>query len=169
MNKKRVRQAKHGDTVQIHYTGGAANGAPFGSSTPHNPLQFIIGEGQVLAGLEQAVIGMRPGEVKTTRIPMTQAYGMRRKNLIVTVDRHQLPAKLVPKTGQRLRLHGKDGREVIVTVTSVSPSKVTLDANPPLAGQTLVFDIQLLAIREPIHRSAKAGDQTNMIHRSHAS
>ena len=146
MNKRRTRQAKHGDTVQVHYTGKAGNGTTFGSSVHCDPLRFTIGEGQVITGLEQAVIGMRPGEAKTTRIPSEKAYGPRRKNRIVTIGRHQLPANLTPKAGQRLRLRRKDGREATVIVTNVSPSKVTLDGNSPLAGQDLVFDIRLLAI-----------------------
>lgn len=146
MNRRRVRQAKPGDTVQVHYVGRLAKGETFGSSDSSDPLQFTIGEGQVIQGLEQAVIGMQPGEAKTTNIPAEQAYGPHRQEKVKTIDRRRLPKDLQPKAGQRLRVHQKDGRCTVVTVTKVLPSRITLDANPPLAGKDLVFDIQLLAI-----------------------
>jgi peptidylprolyl isomerase len=146
MNRRRVKQAKPGDTVRVHYVGRLPKGKTFGSSESNDPLQFTIGEGQVIQGLEQAVIGMQPGEAKTTSIPAEKAYGPHRQERVKTIDRRRLPKDLQPKAGQRLRVHQKDGRCTVVTVTKVLPSRVTLDANPPLAGKDLVFDIQLLAI-----------------------
>ena len=146
MNRRRVKQARPGDTVQVHYIGKLAKGETFGSSESTDPLQFTIGKGQVIQGLEQAVIGMQPGEAKTTSIPAEQAYGPHRQERVKTIDRRRLPKDLKPKAGQRLRVRQKNGRCTIFTVTEVLPSRVTLDANPPLAGKDLVFDIQLLAI-----------------------
>ncbi|MGE0681965.1 MAG: peptidylprolyl isomerase [Candidatus Binatia bacterium] len=146
MNRRRVKQAKPGDTVQVHYVGRLAKGETLGPSESNDPVQFTIGEGQVIQGLEQAVIGMQPGEAKTTNIPAEKAYGPHLQERVKTIDRRRLPKDLKPEAGQRLRVRQKDGRCTVVTVTKVLPSRVTLDANPPLAGKDLVFDIQLLAI-----------------------
>lgn len=146
MNKRHGKRAQPGDTVQVHYIGKLAKGETFGSSESNDPLQFTIGEGQVIQGLEQAVIGMQPGEAKTASIPAEKAYGPHRQERVKTIDRRRLPKDLKPQAGQRLRVRQKDGRYTVFTVTEVFPSRVTLDANPPLAGKDLIFDIQLIAI-----------------------
>ena len=146
MGRQRIRRAKPGDTVKVHYTGKLAKGETFDSSTDRAPLQFTIGEGQVIMGFEQAVIGMQPGEEKTASIPAEKAYGPYRKERVKTIDRLRLPNDIKPKAGQRIQVRQKDGRCTVLTVKKVLPSQVTLDANPPLAGKDLVFDIQLLAI-----------------------
>ena len=146
MGRKRIRRAQPGDTVKVHYTGKLAQGKTFDSSTDRAPLQFTIGEGQVIMGFEQAIIGMQPGEEKTTNIPAEKAYGPYRKERVKTIDRLRLPNDIKPKAGQRIQVRQKDGRCTVLTVKKVLPSQVTLDANPPLAGKDLVFDIQLLAI-----------------------
>jgi FKBP-type peptidyl-prolyl cis-trans isomerase 2 len=109
-------------------------------------LQFTIGNGQVIAGFEQAVIGMKIGESKTARIPMEQAYGPHREDMVVTMDRSKLPTGLNPKVGQRLELTQVDDQTSLVTVTNVTESTLTLDANHPLAGKELTFDIELVGI-----------------------
>lgn len=139
-------QAKIGDTVKVHYTGRLDDGTIFDSSINREPLQFTIGEGQIIPGFEQAIIGMSPGESKTTRIPMDEAYGPHRKEMVVVVSREQIPAELNPEVGQQLQVRQPDGRAMIVVVTEVSESSVTLDANHPLAGKDLTFDIQLVEI-----------------------
>jgi FKBP-type peptidyl-prolyl cis-trans isomerase 2 len=141
-----MTQAKQGDTVNIHYTGKLGDGTVFDTSLSRHPLQFTIGKGQVIPGFEQAVVGMNPGESKTTIIPEDQAYGPRRDEMIVTVERSTLPPDLKPEVGQRLELTQMDDRTVLVTVTAVTDTALTLDANHPLAGKDLTFELQLIGI-----------------------
>lgn len=109
-------------------------------------MEFTIGRGQLIPGFEQAVIGMSPGESKTVNIPADEAYGQHNAEMLTEVDRSQFPADLNPEVGQQLQLNRSDGQTVVVTVASVSESTVTLDANHPLAGKDLIFDIQLVEI-----------------------
>ncbi|KPL04127.1 MAG: peptidylprolyl isomerase [candidate division Zixibacteria bacterium SM23_73_2] len=141
-----MTKAKNGDRVKVHYTGKLDDGRVFDSSVKREPIEFIIGKGQVIPGFEKAVEGMNPGESKTTKVPPEKAYGPRREEMIVEVEREKIPAQLDPKVGQRLQLQQPDGRVIRVTVTDVSESSVTLDANHPLAGKELTFDIQLVEI-----------------------
>ena len=141
-----MAEAKQGDTVQLHYMGKLPDGTIFDSSRERRPLQFTIGNGQVIAGFEQAVIGMKVGDLKTARIPMEQAYGPRRDDLVVTMDRSKLPPGLNPKVGQRLEMTQVDDQTSLVTVTGATESTLTLDANHPLAGKELTFDIELVGI-----------------------
>ena len=138
--------AKQGDTVKVHYTGKLENGTVFDTSRSRRPLQFTLGNGQVIAGFEQAVVGMNTGESKTTTVPVDQAYGPRRQDMIITMERSQLPTDLNPNVGQRLELTQMDNRSVLVTVTGISDTTLTLDANHPLAGKKLIFDIELVEI-----------------------
>ena len=141
-----MAEAKQGDTVQLHYMGKLQDGTIFDSSRERHPLQFTIGKGQVIAGFEQAVIGMKIGELKTARIPMEQAYGPHRDDMVVTMDRSKLPAGVNPKIGQRLEITQVDNQTSLVTVTEVTESTLTLDANHPLAGKELTFDLELVGI-----------------------
>ncbi|HUI45454.1 MAG TPA: peptidylprolyl isomerase [Nitrospirota bacterium] len=141
-----MAQAKQGDTVQVHYTGQLENGTVFDTSRSRHPLQFTLGKGQVIAGFEQAVVGMNSGESKTAIIPVDQAYGPRRPDMIITMERGQLPPGLNPNVGQRLELTQMDNKTVLVTVTAVSDTTLTLDANHPLAGKDLTFHIELIGI-----------------------
>ena len=141
-----MAQAKQGDTVQLHYMGKLQDGTVFDTSRERHPLQFTIGNGQVIDGFEKAVIGMKIGESKTARIPIEQAYGPRREDLVVTMDRSKLPPGLNPKIGQRLELTQVDDQTSLVTVTDATESTLTLDANHPLAGKELTFDIELVGI-----------------------
>ena len=141
-----MAQAKKGDTVQVHYTGKLENGTVFDTSRSRHPLQFTLGNGQVIAGFESAIIGMNVGESKTAVIPVDQAYGARRDDMIVTLTRDQLPTGLDARVGQRLELTQTDDQVLLVTVTGVSESSLTLDANHPLAGKALTFDLELIAI-----------------------
>ena len=141
-----MTQAKSGDTIKIHYTGKLADGTVFDTSANRDPLQFTIGEGQVIPGFEQAVIGMNPDETKTAEIPADKAYGPRREEMVLVVDRSQLPPDFKPEVDQRLQVRQADNQNFIVTVTGVSESSVTLDANHPLAGKDLIFDIRLVEI-----------------------
>ncbi len=138
--------AKKGDTVRVHYTGKLEDGTVFDSSRSRHPLQFTLGNGQVIAGFESAITGMTIGESITTVIPMEQAYGARRDDMIVTVMRDQLPPDLDVKVGQRLEITQADDKVLLVTVTAVTDSSITLDANHPLAGKSLIFDLELIDI-----------------------
>lgn len=139
-------QAKPGDTVKIHYTGKLDDGTVFDSSAEREPLEFTLSGGQVIPGFEQAVVGMAPGESKTEKIPMEQAYGPYRQEMVIQVNREQLPPDLDPEVGLQLQIQQPNGQAIPVLVTEVTNSKVTLDANHPLAGEDLTFDIELVEI-----------------------
>jgi FKBP-type peptidyl-prolyl cis-trans isomerase 2 len=141
-----MAQAKKGDTVQVHYTGKLEDGTVFDTSRERHPLQFTLGNGQVIAGFENAIAGMNVGESKTAVIPVEQGYGPRRDDMIVTVKRDQLPPDLPAKVGQRLELTQTDDRVMLVTVTAATDATLTLDANHPLAGKVLTFDLELVGI-----------------------
>ena len=141
-----MAQVKHGDTVKIHYTGKLEDGTIFDTSAKRDPLQFIIGEGQVISGFEQAVVGMNPSESKTVKVPADKAYGPHREEMISVVDQNKIPKDLKLELGQQLQIPQEDGQKIIVAVTNISESSVTLDANHPLAGKDLAFDIQLIEI-----------------------
>lgn len=141
-----MAQAKSGDTVKIHYTGRLADGTVFDTSSNKDPLQFTVGSGQVIPGFDEAVTGMTVGETKTAEIPCEKAYGARNDNLIIVVDKKQVPPELKPEVGQRLEVGSPNGELLAVTVIEVDEENVTLDANPPLAGEDLTFEIELLEI-----------------------
>ena len=139
-------QAKPGDTVKIHYTGKLDDGTVFDSSVNREPLEFTLSGGQVIPGFDQAVVGMSPGETKTQKIPMDQAYGPYREEMVVEISRQQMPPDMQPEIGQQLQIQQPDGQSVPVMVTEVTDATVTLDANHPLAGEDLTFEIELVDI-----------------------
>jgi FKBP-type peptidyl-prolyl cis-trans isomerase 2 len=141
-----MAQAKNGDTIKVHYTGRLKDGTVFDSSEGRDPMQFTLGAGKVIPAFEEAVIGMTPGESTNKDIPADQAYGPHREEMVVQVKKEQLPKNIDPKVGQRLQLVQPDERVIPVTVTEVNDSHVTLDANHPLAGKDLQFDIELVEI-----------------------
>lgn len=141
-----MSEAKNNDTVTIHYTGKLDDGTVFDSSVEREPLQFTIGEGQVIPGFEDAVRGMEIGESKSVRIPPEQAYGERRDDLVLDVTPDQFPDGAEPQIGQQFELRTQSGQRIPATVAEISDSHVKLDANHPLAGQTLNFDLELVAI-----------------------
>jgi FKBP-type peptidyl-prolyl cis-trans isomerase 2 len=140
-----MEQARTGDTVRVHYTGKLDDGSVFDSSRGRDPLEFTLGEGQVIAGFDQALQGMEPGAEKTVTIPADQAYGGRREDLLFVVPREMLPAELDPAPGQQLQMT-QDGQVTVVTVVDVSDRGVVMDANHPLAGRDLTFDLELVEI-----------------------
>lgn len=142
-----MTQAKTGDNVLIHYTGKLDDGTVFDSSRDRDPLQFAIGGGQVIPGFEAAVVGMAPGESKTETIDAEQAYGPHRTEMVMVVERNQIPDDIPLDVGQQLQLRGPQGQMVPVLVTELSDENVTLDANHPLAGEKLTFDIELVDIQ----------------------
>ncbi len=141
-----MAQAKQGDTVRINYTGRLADGTVFDTSLSRHPLQFTLGKGQLIAGFEQAVLGMNAGEKKTVVIPAEEAYGPHRAEHVVAMERKNLPAHVNPQVGQRLEITQADNQTVLVTVTDISETSITLDANHPLAGKALTFDVELINI-----------------------
>lgn len=141
-----MSQAKQGDTVKVHYTGKFEDGTVFDTSIDRDPLLFTIGSGQILQGFEEAVVGMNSGESKTATIPADKAYGPHHKEMVLVVARNQFPENLKLNIGDQLELSRKDGETVIVTIANIAESTVTLDANHPLAGKDLTFDIQLVEI-----------------------
>ena len=141
-----MAQAKQGDTVIVHYTGKLENGTVFDTSRSRLPVQFTIGKGQVIAGIERAVIGMNTGESKTTKIPVDQAYGPRRQDMITTMERSMLPQDVNPEVGQRLELTQMNDQTILVTVIDITDTILTIDANHPLAGKELTFEIELVGI-----------------------
>ncbi|HER63035.1 MAG TPA: peptidylprolyl isomerase [Desulfobacteraceae bacterium] len=138
--------AKQGDTVHVHYTGTLNDGTVFDSSTGRDPLSFTIGSGQVIPGFEEAVVGMDMNEKKSVTIPVDKAYGPRNEELVLTVPRDQVPPDIEPEVGLKLQMQGPGNNPVIVEVTEVADEHIKLDANPPLAGKELVFDIELVEI-----------------------
>jgi peptidylprolyl isomerase len=141
-----MAQAKNGDTVKVHYTGKVEDGTIFDTSTDRDPLQFTIGEGRIIPGFERAVIGMNPGESITIRISANEAYGPHRKEMVAEVRRDQFPGNVQPEVGQQFEIHQADGHSILVKVTDITESNVILDANHPLAGKDLIFDIQCLEV-----------------------
>lgn len=141
-----MTQAKNGDTVKIHYTGKLQDGTVFDSSSDREPLKFSIGSGQVIPGFEEAVTGMTVGEKKTALIPCDKAYGERNPSMVMIVDRKHVPADIDPEVGLRLQVGSPSGELIAVTVIEVNDKNITLDANPPLAGEDLTFEVELVEI-----------------------
>jgi peptidylprolyl isomerase len=143
-------RAKPGDHVKVNYTGKLKDGTMFDSSVNREPLRFVLGEGDIIPGFENAVLGMSPGETKTETIPFWLAYGPRLEELVVTVERDRLPMELIPHVGQELELRNEEGKTSAFVITDVNDTSVTLDGNHPLAGKDLIFDIELLEIAPEI-------------------
>lgn len=141
-----MAEAQNGNEVKVHYTGKLDDGTVFDSSDGREPIEFTVGEGQVIPGFEQAVVGMEVGEKKTVTIPCDDAYGPRRDDMVVTVDKDKFPEGVEPEQGQRFQVGSEQGQAIPAVVTDVTESKVTLDANSPLAGQDLTFEIELVEV-----------------------
>ncbi|MBW1740581.1 MAG: peptidylprolyl isomerase [Deltaproteobacteria bacterium] len=141
-----MAQARNGDTVKVHYTGKFEDGAVFDSSSNRDPMQFVIGEGRLIPGFEKAIVGMSPGESKSVTLLPEEAYGPHHEQMVQVIDRKQVPSNLKLEVGQQLEVRRPDGQITLLMVTDVSDSSVTLDANHPLAGKNLIFDIELVEI-----------------------
>lgn len=142
-----MSQAKTGDSVKIHYTGKLENGTEFDSSSGRDPLEFKLGEGTIIPGLEQAIVGMDAGESKSVSIAPEQAYGERHEQLVQEVPKSALPEEIEPSVGMQLQSKTPDGQMMPLTVTAVTEEAITVDGNHPLAGQKLEFDIELVEIK----------------------
>jgi peptidylprolyl isomerase len=141
-----MQQVKSGDTVQVHYEGKLKSGELFDSSEGREPLEFTVGSGQVINGFDKAVVDMEPGEKKTVHIPVADAYGERTSEALISVPRSEFPADLNPEVGQELQMSDDQGHVFPVVVAEVGDDHIVLDANHPLAGEDLTFDITLVKI-----------------------
>jgi len=142
-------QAKQGDTVRVHYVGMLANGNVFDSSLDREPLEFKLGDQQVIPGFEQAVKGLEKGQKTTVRIPPEEAYGPYVAELVGTIERSRLPESITPELGMMLEVVSDDSQQVNhVTITGLDEETITLDGNHPLAGQELTFELELVDIVE---------------------
>lgn len=138
--------AKKNDTVKVHYTGKLTNGEVFDSSRDREPLEFTVGAGQMIPGFDAAVDGMTIQETKEVTIPSAEAYGERNPDMMQEVPRTDLPEDMKPEVGQTLVASSPEGQQTHVVVTEVTDEKIVVDANHPLAGQDLVFEIELVEI-----------------------
>ncbi len=141
-----MTQAHRGTKVKVHYTCKLDDGAVVASSRQQDPIEFIIGQGRVLPGIEEAIDGMESGESKTVRVPPEKAFGPHRDELMEEVPREHFPDDITPEVGQRLTVDRTDGKSMTVTVAGVSDSAVTLDANHPLSAADLTFELELLEV-----------------------
>ena len=141
-----MTQAKQGDTVHVHYRGTLDDGTEFDSSAGSDPIIFTLGAGQVIPGFEEAIEGMAAGDKKTQRIEAQNAYGDRRDELVFTVGREQMPDGAEVEVGDMLRVGFPDGSNAAVQVAALDGETVTLDANHPLAGKDLTFELELVTI-----------------------
>ena len=145
MARKRVKPKK-GDTVRIHYTCKLEDGTLADSSNGIDPIEFILGKGDVIKGLEETVMGMKVGQTKTVNIPPDKAYGLRHEDWALDVPRNKMPDGIKAEAGVCLEIPREDGSSYPAAVTHISESSVTLDFNHPLAGKELIFDVSLLEI-----------------------
>ena len=142
-----MTEATEGNTVKVHYTGKLDDGTVFDSSVGSDPLEFTIGQGQMIPGFERGVVGMELGETRTVVIAADQAYGVHRPEGVFEVDRAEIPASIPLEVGMQLQATSADGSPARMTVIELSDDKVKLDANHPLAGKDLTFDIEVVEIR----------------------
>lgn len=138
--------AKTGDTVKVHYTGMLTDGTTFDSSREGEPLEFKLGEHAVIAGFENGILGMNAGESKKIAIPVDEAYGAHNKDLVTEVPRSQVPPEIDLTVGMFLAVRSPEGSVARALVIGLTDTEVTIDLNHPLAGQDLVFDVELIDI-----------------------
>ena len=141
-----MQQAKSGDTVKVHYHGRLTDGTTFDSSAGREPLQFEVGSGMVIRGFDDGVMGMTIGQKKTIEIPVDDAYGPKDPEAIIEFPIANFPPGMTPAVGMQLAMSDQNGRQIPVTIVDVKPDIVVLDANHQLAGQDLIFDLELVEI-----------------------
>jgi FKBP-type peptidyl-prolyl cis-trans isomerase 2 len=141
------QQAKKGDKVKVHYHGRLNDGTTFDSSEGRQPLEFEVGSGMVIKGFDDGVTGMSIGDKKTISIPAEDAYGQRNQEMVIEFPLTNFPPDIKPEVGMTLNMHSENGDELPVVITDVNEETVILDANHPLAGQDLIFDIELIDLK----------------------
>jgi len=142
-----MQAVKNGDTVRVHYHGRLTNGTTFDSSEGRDPLEFKVGAGMVIKGFDNGVVDMTIGEKRTLNIPVEEAYGPKNDELIMEFPKENIPADLNPQVGMDLQMSNPQGQVFPVKVAAIGDSSITLDANHPLAGEALIFDIELVEIK----------------------
>lgn len=141
-----MQTVKNGDTVKVHYHGRLTNGSTFDSSEGRAPLEFTVGAGMVIKGFENGVLDMKVGDKKTIHIPVDQAYGPKNEEMIIQFPKENIPAELNPEVGMELQMSNPQGHVFPVKVVAIDENTITLDANHALAGEDLVFDLELVEI-----------------------
>lgn len=141
-----MQQVKSGDTVRVHYHGRLTDGTTFDSSEGRDPLEFEVGSGMVIAGFDNGVMGMAIGDKKTVHIAVEEAYGPKNPEMVIEFPRNQVPEGMPLEKGMRLNLNNSAGQVVPVVITEIGEESILLDANHPLAGEDLIFDIELVEI-----------------------
>jgi FKBP-type peptidyl-prolyl cis-trans isomerase 2 len=142
-----MQQVKSGDTVKVHYHGKLTDGTTFDSSEGREPLEFEVGSGNVIAGFDSGVTGMQVGEKKTVNIPVDEAYGQKQDDLLMEFPLDRFPADMQPEVGMQLNMSNGSGQNFPVIIREVREDSVVLDANHPLAGEDLTFDLELVEIK----------------------
>jgi peptidylprolyl isomerase len=142
-----MQQVKSGDTVKVHYHGKLTDGTTFDSSEGREPLEFEVGSGSVIAGFDTGVTGMQVGEKKTVNIPVDEAYGQKQEDLLMEFPLDRFPSDMQPEVGMQLNMSNGDGQNFPVIIQEVREDSVVLDANHPLAGEDLTFDLELVEIK----------------------
>jgi peptidylprolyl isomerase len=141
-----VQKVKKGDTVMLHYTGRFKNGKVFDNSQERNPIPVEVGAGEIIRGLEKAVVGMKPGEKKTVTVMPEEGYGHYSEELIIEMPEEKIPENISPQEGMKLQLINEGGQKLPAVVKEILDDAIKLDANHPLAGKTLVFDLEIVEI-----------------------
>jgi peptidylprolyl isomerase len=141
-----MSEAKSGDTVRINYTGKLTDGTKFDSSEGREPLEFQLGSGQIISGLDREVEGMKVGDKQTVTVPAEEAYGPHDAAKVQRIPRTALPPELEPQPGMQLQAQTPQGGQVALVITALDEQEITVDANHPLAGQDLVFEIEVVEI-----------------------
>jgi len=139
-----MSQAKNGHTVKVHFTGKLENGEVFSKPKEDEPFEFTLGSGELIPGFEKAIIGMEVGQTKTITVPPEEAFGERHEDLVVDVNRTHIPKHITPVIGEQLQIRLKGSDPIKATVVDVDEDTVTLDANHPLAGYILFFEVKLV-------------------------
>lgn len=141
-----TQAAKAGDTLRIHYTGRLDDGTVFDKSEGREPLQFTLGTGEIIPGLDRGVMGMEVGETREVKVAPEEAYGARDEGRVQSVPREAIPGHIPTEPGTQLSVQTQEGQTIPVVVSNATDSHVELDANHPLAGKTLTFDVTLVEI-----------------------
>jgi FKBP-type peptidyl-prolyl cis-trans isomerase 2 len=141
-----MKKAEKGQKVKVHYTGKLEDGTTFDTSVGKTPLEFTIGEGQLIPGFEKGVIGLKEGESTEINIPAEEGYGEIQEQLVGKIPKEKLPENLEPKVGMRLQSQTPDGQTFVVKVVDISEDDITIDGNHELAGKDLVFEVELVEI-----------------------
>lgn len=143
-----MKKVEENDTIKIHYKGKFTSGEVFDSSENKDPLEFQVGSGKIIPGLEEAVIGMEKDEEKEVTIPKDKAYGDRNEELLKEIPKSSLPENVTPKVGMELQAKNSQGKQIPVTIAKVGDENIIIDANHPLSGHDLIFEIKLVGIND---------------------